>query len=214
MAKTSGGSSSSRPQRPPKTGGFKKGDANYKGKVGKLESLSTIKDPQVYKAVKESISRYHSVLGVRQKDVKIADLGAGVGGVHITQGGSSKQVVLNKQVFNSQSTTKKSVESWAKSGYDSGFLTRTNKPVSHIITHELSHATWNQHLTNPKAIAAGKDINYLYKTWSKDKKKKGYVAYAKTNVSEFFAEVSTKAVHGKADKYTRSIKDIIKKYEL
>jgi hypothetical protein len=141
MAKTSGSNSN----KPPKTGGFKAGDANYKGKVGKLESLSSIKDPQVYKSVKESISRYHSVLGVRQKDVKIATLGAGVGGVHITQGGSSKQVVLSKEVFNGKDSNKRTVESWAKSGYNSGFLTKTNKPISHIVTHELSHATWNQH---------------------------------------------------------------------
>ena len=38
--------------------------------------------------------------------------------------------------------------------------------------------------------------------------------YAKTNVNEFWAEVCTKAVHGKADKYTKAAKDIIKKYKL
>lgn len=33
-------------------------------------------------------------------------------------------------------------------------------------------------------------------------------------VNEFWAEVCTKAVHGKADKYTKAAKDIIKKYKL
>ena len=31
-----------------------------------MESLATIKNPKVYKSVKESISRFHSVLGVSQ----------------------------------------------------------------------------------------------------------------------------------------------------
>ena len=59
MAKTSGSN-----------GGLPNGDSNYKGTVGKLEPLASIKNPKVYKTVKESISRFHSVLGVRQKDIR------------------------------------------------------------------------------------------------------------------------------------------------
>jgi hypothetical protein len=209
MAKTSGSNSN-----PPKTGGLPEGDSNYKGKVGKLESLVSIKNPAVYKSVKEGISRFHSVLGVRQKDIKIATLDAGTGGVHISQGGVSKQVVLNKQVFNGKDTTTQSVAKWAETGYKSGHLTKTNKPVAHIVTHELAHATWNAHLSAPNAKAAGKSVNTLYKKWKADKKKSGYGKYASTNVSEFWAEVCTKAVHGKADKYTTAAKGIIKKYQL
>ena len=78
MAKTSGSN-----------GGLPNGDSNYKGTVGKLEPLASIKNPKVYKTVKESISRFHSVLGVRQKDIKIGQLEAGTGGVHISQNGVS-----------------------------------------------------------------------------------------------------------------------------
>lgn len=46
-------------------GGLQPGDSSYKGKIKNVESLIKIKDPQVYKAVGEAISRYHSVLGVR-----------------------------------------------------------------------------------------------------------------------------------------------------
>lgn len=209
MAKTSGSNS-----RPPKTGGLPEGDSNYKGKIGKPESLVSIKNPAVYKSVKESISRFHSVLGVRQKDIKIATMDAGIGGVHISQGGVSKQVVLNKQVFNGKNTTTQSVAKWAETGYKSGHLTKTNKPVAHIVTHELAHATWNAHLSSPNAKAAGKSVNTLYKKWKVDKVKSGYGKYANTNVSEFWAEVCTKAVHGKSDKYTTAAKGIIKKYQL
>lgn len=103
MAKTSGSN-----------GGLPNGDSNYKGKVGKLEPLASIKNPKVYKTVKESISRFHSVLGVRQKDIKIGQLEAGTGGVHISQNGVSKQVVLNKSVFNGKNTTTQSVAKWAE----------------------------------------------------------------------------------------------------
>lgn len=209
MAKTSGSNG-----KPPKSGGLKAGDSNFTGKIGKAEPLSSIQNPQVYKSVKESISRFHSVLGVRQKDIKVATLPAGVGGVHISQGGVSKQVVLSKQVFNGKGTTKKTVESWAKSGYNSGQLTKTNKPIAHIVTHELAHATWNSNLSSANVKAASKSVNSLYKKWKADTKKTGYGKYANTNPNEFWAEVCTKAVHGKADKYTKSAKGIIKKYKL
>lgn len=209
MAKTSGSN-----KQPPKDGGLPENDSNYKGKIGKPESLVSIKNPKVYKAVKESISRFHSVLGVREKNIKLATLSAGFGGVHITQAGQSKMVVLNKQVFNGKNTTTQSVASWAEHGYKSGHLTKTNKPVAHIVTHELAHATWNASLASPNAKAASKSVNSLYKKWRADKQKKGYGRYASTNVSEFWAEVCTKAVHGKSDKYTTAVKSIIKKYNL
>ncbi len=205
MAKTSGSNSAR------KTGGLPSGDSSYKGKVGKLESISNIKNPQVYKAVKESISRYHSVLGVRQQDIKLGTLPPGIGGVHVTANGSSRQVVLNKSVFNG---SKKSIENSIAGAYKSGQLTKTNKPIAHIVTHELAHATWNSHLTSPNAKAATKSIKSLYAKWIEDKRKSGYGKYAATNISEFFAEVSTKAVHGKADRYTSQVKNIIKKYNL
>lgn len=86
--------------------------------------------------------------------------------------------------------------------------------MAHIITHELAHATWNSNLSSPNAKAAGKSVNSLYKKWRADKGKSGYGKYASTNVSEFWAEVCTKAVHGKSDKYTSAAKGIIKKYKL
>lgn len=58
-------------------GGLQPGDATYKGSIGKPEPLVNMKDPALYKATKEAISRYHAVLGVRQKNVKLAELSAG-----------------------------------------------------------------------------------------------------------------------------------------
>lgn len=170
-----------------------------------------MKDPAVYKATKEAISRYHAVMGVRQRTVKLAELSGGTYGVHITKGGKSDAVYLNKAHFNQK---KSKVEGAHRKGYASGWSTKTNKPIAHTVTHELAHATWNEHLTSPKAKAAGKEIQKLYTSWRKDKKKSGYGKYAETNVSEFWAETVTKAVHGKSDKYTVAVKKIAKKYKL
>lgn len=174
-------------------GGLQPGDATYKGSVGKPEPLVNMKDPALYKATKEAISRYHSVLGVRQKNVKLAELSAGTYGVHVTANGKSEGVYLNKKHF---MQTKKAVEASHKRGYASGWSTKTNKAVAHTVTHELAHATWNANMTGANQKAAGKEVNKLFKSWKKDNKKSGYGKYAETNVSEFWAETVTKAIHG------------------
>ena len=198
-----------------KRGGFSADEAgSHETMPKKLESLNSIKDRKVYKAVKESISRYESVLGVRQRDIKLGELPTGVGGVHVTQGGKSKIVVLNKEIFNGEKTNLKKLSNWSEKAYKSGHLTSTNKPTAHIVTHELAHATWNEHQIGSMQKKAGFEINKVYNNWIKDTKKKGYGDYAKTNESEFFAEVVTKAIHGKKDKYTAKVKGIIKKYNL
>ena len=163
-------------------GGLQPGDATFKGKVSNVEPLVNMKDPAVYKATKEAISRYHAVLGVRQRSVKLADLPAGTYGVHVTANGKSDGVYLNKAHFNQ---SRSAIEASHRKGYASGWSTKTNKPIAHTVTHELAHATWNQHMTGAKQKAAGKEINKLYTQWRKDKKKSGYGKYAATNVREF-----------------------------
>jgi len=195
-----------------KRGGFIRGDFSYKGSVSSIEPLSAIRNPAVYKATKEAVSRYHSVLGVRQREIKLADLPDGVAGVHLTKGGESYSVYLSKSLFKNQ--TRQKIEGRMKGAYKSGFLTKTNKPIAHTVTHELAHATWNQSLTTPQALRAGRAIKTLHQKWLRDKRKKGYGQYAKTNISEFFAETATKAVHGTSDRYTKKIKQIIRRYKL
>lgn len=208
MAKASGGT------RPNREGGLKVGDDNFEGKTGQPESLKTIQNKAVYDEVMHAISRVHAVLGITQKKVKLADLPDGVGGVHVTRGGESQGVYLSKAIFQPAEATTQSVAAWAKTGYDSGHLTKTNSPVSHIVAHEMSHSIWNDHMKAQKYITAGKDIKQLYKQWKQDKKKQGYGKYAGVNVSEFFAEVATKAVHGVRDKYTDKLKAIIRDHRL
>lgn len=191
--------------------GIVDGGGKYKGDIRNKESLVHIKDPKVYKEVKEAISRYEAVMGVRQRNVKLADMN-GAYGAHVTSiDGLSVAVYLNKKYYNK---SHKDFVADKKADYASGWSTKTNRPAAHTVTHELAHATWNSHLTAPKAKAAGFVINKLYETWSKDTHKKGYGKYATKNVNEFWAETVTKAVHGTPDRYTKAVKAIAKKYKL
>lgn len=186
------------------------GSGNYHGTIKNVESLVKMKDKAMYKATKEAISRYHAVMGVRQRNVKLADL-AGAYGVHVTSDGKSEAVYLDKAHFN---TGAKKVAASHVNNYKIGWSTKTNKPIAHTVTHELAHATWNSHLKGKNQIAAGHDIRRVYSKWKADNSKVGYGDYARTNVNEFWAETVTKAVHGTADKYTRAVKSIAKKYKL
>lgn len=190
--------------------GTNDGGGDYKGKITNVGPLVEMTDPQMYKATKQAISRYHAVLGVRQREVKLADF-PGAYGVHVTADGKSKAVYLNRTHFNKGA---KKVANEHAANYTSGWSTRTNKPIAHTVTHELAHATWNEHMTGANQVAAGKQIRTLYKKWMRDKKKTGYGKYARTNVSEFWAETVTRAVHGKSDKYTTAVKKICRTYKL
>ena len=193
-------------------GGLQPRDGHYKGSIKNVESLVNMKDAEMYKATKEAISRYHAVLGVRQRSVKLATLSGGTLGVHVTTGsGQSEGIYLNKYYFNQGA---KAVKEQTNQGYKSGWHTKTNKPLAHTVTHELAHATWNSYLSGASHKAAGKDIRHLYNRWKADKQKKGYGEYAHTNVDEFWAETITKAVHGNRDKYTMKAKEICKRYML
>lgn len=212
MGGRSGGGGGATPKEP-KRGGLT-GDVGGNIKVTAVESLIHMKDPAMYKAVSKAISRYESVLGVRQKDIKLANMPAGIMGLHKTMNGQSEGVYLNSAYFKGKNAAKIH-EAGMKKQYAEHWQTKTNQPLAHVITHELGHATWNNHLTTPNAKAATKEVTKLYNTWLKDTKhRKNYGDYAKTNINEFWAETCTKAVHGNADHYTRTAKSIIRRYKL
>ena len=180
-------------------------DSNYKGQIKNVEGLKNMKDRQLYNEMKSAISRFYKEMGIPSRNVNLADL-TGVYGI-----GGEDGVYLNKKHF--KNSDKKTLSSKIKNEYANGHLTKTNKPVAHILTHELAHTVWNNDMNGTKHIAAGKEIRKVYNAWKKSKKT-GYGKYAGTNVSEFFAEAVTKGIHGKADKYTKALKKIVKKYKL
>lgn len=182
-------------------------DTTYKGKIENVEGLKNMKDPQLYKEMKSAVSRFYKELGLKTKNVNLADLDGNVYGI-----GSPFGVYLNKKYF--KNATKKQVTDVMKKDYADGWQTKTNKPVAHVITHELAHSVWMKGMPGPRHQAAGKEIQKVYNAWKKDGRKSGYGKYAGSNVNEFFAETITKAIHGNADKYTKALKKIVKDYKL
>lgn len=183
--------------------------------VGKMLKTATstggMKHRDMEKQINRAISRYEKVMGVRERSVKLADISGAYGVTYIGPNGS-KGIYLSRSIFD---TSKRKFEAaYKKSNYDNGFKNITNRAAQHTVTHELAHATWTSSYQSAKHKAAGKEITSLYKSWSKDKKKKGYGSYGKTSVDEFWAEVVTKGIHGKADKYTRKAISIAHKYKL
>lgn len=173
--------------------------------------ISSMAHRDMEKQIHRAISRYEKVMGVRERHVKIADISGAYGVTYINANGS-QGIYLSRKHFD---TSKKKFEaSYKASNYENGFKNLTNRAAQHTVTHELAHATWTSSYTSPKHQAAGKEIRTLFQKWSKDNKKKGYGSYGKTSVDEFWAEVITKGIHGKPDKYTKKAISIAHKYKL
>lgn len=182
----------------------------YKVMQKSATSVGGMQHRDMEKQINRAISRYEAVMGVRERHVKLADISGAYGVTYIGSDGSHG-IFLNKKYFDQ---SKRKFEADYRQANYKGFKNITNRPAQHTVTHELAHATWTSSYTAPKAKAAGKEITKLYHTWGKDKKKKGYGSYGTTSVDEFWAEVITKGVHGKSDKYTRKAISIAHKYKL
>lgn len=115
--------------------GTKDGGGDYKGKITNVGPLVEMTDPQMYKATKQAISRYHAVLGVRQREVKLADF-PGAYGVHVTSGdGKSKAVYLNRSHFN------QGAKRVASDPQQTTQVAGVPTPTSRLLT--LSHMSWH-----------------------------------------------------------------------
>lgn len=172
---------------------------------------SSMQHRDMEKQINRAISRYEAVMGVRERHVRIADISGAYGVTYIGPNGS-QGIYLSRRHFD---TSKRKFEAAYKaSNYANGFKNVTNRAAQHTVTHELAHATWTSSYTSPKHKAAGKEIQHLYGQWSKDERKKGYGSYGKKNVDEFWAEVITKGIHGKSDKYTRRAISIARRFKL
>lgn len=172
---------------------------------------SSMQHRDMEKQINRAISRYEAVMGVRERHVRIADISGAYGVTYIGPNGS-QGIYLSRRHFD---TSKRKFEAAYKaSNYANGFKNVTNRAAQHTVTHELAHATWTSSYTSPKHKAAGKEIQHLYGQWSKDERKKGYGSYGKTSVDEFWAEVITKGIHGKSDKYTRRAISIARRFKL
>lgn len=186
------------------------GGGNYGGSITDIGSLKEMTNRDLQRQVQQGISKFESRLGVRS-DVRLANLTGAVGVARTNIATGKTEVFLNRKHF--EVASPKDVIAYKKRGYDSGFLTRTNKPTQHTVVHELSHALWNSAKRDANSVAAGKDIAKVYKAFQKANPK-GYGSYSKTNINEFYAEIMTKGILGKSDKYSRALINISKRNKL
>lgn len=186
------------------------GGGDYKGGIKNVESLKNIKDRELQREIQQGISKYESRLGIGTTNIKLADL-SGALGVHVTKNGKSDAIYLDRKTFKNASADK--ISKTVNSAYKTKFLTKTNKSVQHTVIHELGHSTWNSHFKSDNAIKASKSIREMYSKFVKEKPK-GYGKYAYSNVNEFWAEATTKAVLDSSDKYSNFVKKTIRKYKL
>lgn len=194
-----------------KSNGRKMSSGQISVMLSSATSIGDMEHRDMQKQINRAISRYEKVMGVRERSVKLADVQGAYGVTYFNEKGS-QGIFLNRRHFD---VSKRDFEAvYKKSNYDNGFKNITNRAAQHTVTHELAHATWTSSFQSAKHRAAGKEINSLFKSWSKDKKKRGYGEYGKSNVDEFWAEAVTKGIHGKADKYTRKAISIAHKYKL
>jgi hypothetical protein len=175
------------------------------------ESLDSLKHREVTKQLNRAISRYEKVMGVRERTIRVADT-PGAYGVTFLNSNGSQGIYLSKSLFN-QSRNKIEAD-YRKQNYDTGFKNKTNRPIQHTLTHELAHAHGRVLMMLLNIRQQAKKFQVSIRNGQKIKKKQGYGSYGKSNVDEFWAEVVTKGVHGKSDKYTRKAISIAHSYKL
>lgn len=179
--------------------------------LSSVTSIGDMKNRDMQKQIYRAISRYEKVMGVRERTIRLANISGAYGVTYLSPNGS-QGIYLNKKLFD---VPKRKFETaYKKANYKNRFKNFTNRAAQHTLTHELAHATWTSSYLSAKHRAAGIEIAKLYKAWRKDRQKKGYGSYGRTNVDEFWAEVITKGIHGKADKYTTKAISIAHKYKL
>ena len=223
MGKGNGGTRTTSPYTRARTGQQIAINTNGRNVTAQMPSISetamSIKDMKnrdMQKELQQAISRYESVLGLRERTIKLANTPGAYGVTYIGPDGSHG-IYLNKSYFDVPKA--EFAKTYAQSNYArrTGFKNTTRKPAQHTITHELAHATWTSGYTSDKAQKAGKEIKALYREFMKDTstvRKKNYGSYGSKDVDEFWAEVITKGIHGDNDRYTRKALSIARKHRL
>ena len=220
MAKTSGGHSFNTRNKGQMIAVNTNGNRISTGKMTIIRndatSIKDMKNRDMQKELQQAMSRFHKVMGMRERVVMLAPMD-GAYGVTYIDGNGSHGIYLNSKYFDVPK--KQFAERYAKDNYNRrhGFKNTTRNPAQHTITHELAHATWTSNYTGAAQRAAGIEIKALYKQFKNDKsstRQKNYGSYGRSNVDEFWAEVITKAIHGDNDRYTRRALAIAKRHKL
>lgn len=177
-----------------------------------LENGSLVQDENMIQEINKAVSAFQLAFSHRCQVIRFEYLGIStIGRTTIEQG--KTVVLLNKPLFCNKSASK-DLRSLILEQYDKGYWTITRNPVAHAITHELAHTVWMESGQREVEKAAKNSICNLFEIWKNDPDKTGYGQRASVDVSEFWAEVCSRAILGESDKYTRAVQQIVKIYHL
>ena len=106
------------------------------------ESIDNLEHREVVKQLNRAISRYEKVMGVREKNIKVAEMSGAYGATFIGSDGSHG-IYLNKSIFNKHRNAIES--SYRKHNYETGLRTppidQYNIPLlmNSLMPHGLHH---------------------------------------------------------------------------
>lgn len=197
--------------------------ASSGGNIGQINSFSADSLPNApsstFREIKAAVSRFETQLGVdlSRGNLGFADLSdRGAIGVHFGAG-EERTVLLDQSYFD---RSIKDIEESLKRSTDSGFLVKTKKPISAVMTHELAHSVWVDRIEGNSGSVRlkelEKEVRKLYRQHNKQIARTGNYPisiYASTNINEFVAEGVTKGLIGKTqNRYSRRLVSLFKKY--
>lgn len=177
-----------------------------------FENSSLVQDENMIQEINKAVSAFQLVFSHRCQVIRFEHLGISTIGSTTTEQGKNV-VLLNRPLFCGKSASK-DLRSLIQKQYENGYWTVTSTPVAHAITHELAHTVWMENGQREVEKAAKNSIFNLFEIWKNDPDKTGYGQRASLNVSEFWAEVCSRAVLGESDKYTRAVQQIATIYHL
>ena len=181
-----------------------------RSRFASIPGIQAIKDPQVRNELIQTLEDYDKEFGVKQTNIVLDSLRDAHGETWFEEGKSTK-IILNSKTFQGSA---KDIKDRIQKEMDSGWLTKSSKPIRATLAHELGHATWSSDLWSDQAMGARSDFYKAYRKFKKDTSATGWGRYSKSSYEEWVAEGVAKHLYGTKDQHTQAIVSIIKKHKL
>lgn len=121
------------------------------------------------------------------------------------------EVILGREYFKESSF--ETLETIMCQSVKNKFHTESRNSVSSILVHELCHAVWNS--IERQGVKLADEVMPIMKEWVTEmdrQKLPFFLAYAYTNVFEFWAEMLTQSLCGSPNRYTKQVLAVAHKH--
>lgn len=169
-------------------------------------------DPAVFRELKAAVSKVASRIGIDlpQSNLGFVNKGSFIG-VEFGSG-DQRTVLLNKLFFDKKFSE---VVATKLRAYKTRWSVPTNAPAQHTLIHELGHSIWVDFIEGRDARLTGLNngIRDLYTSFRKEvaRGRLPVSQYATANINEFFAELFTKSMIGKAqNRYSKKLLSLLR----